>query len=185
MVSIMSLWLPIVLSAVAVFILSSVMHMVLTYHSTDYGKVPNEDQVRDVIRNAGVQPGGYMFPHATGLKEAGSPEMVEKFNQGPVGLLTMLPNGQVVMPKHLAQWFGFCLLMGVFVAYVTSRTVDPGVEYLAAFRVAGTVAFLGYGMGEIPQSIWQGRSWGTTAKHVFDGLVYALFTAGVFGWLWP
>jgi hypothetical protein len=37
----------------------------------------------------------------------------------------------------------------------------------------------------IHNSIWRGQSWGTTWKHVADGLVYALVTAGTFGWLWP
>jgi hypothetical protein len=34
-------------------------------------------------------------------------------------------------------------------------------------------------------SIWYHRSWGTTLRYTVDGLVYALLTAGIFGWLWP
>ena len=45
MVSIISLWLPILLSAVAVFIASSVIHMVLKYHNSDFKKIPAEDEV--------------------------------------------------------------------------------------------------------------------------------------------
>jgi len=44
MVSIISLWLPILLSAVAVFLVSSVIHMVFQYHKTDFKKIPSEDQ---------------------------------------------------------------------------------------------------------------------------------------------
>jgi hypothetical protein len=29
------------------------------------------------------------------------------------------------------------------------------------------------------------RSWIRTLKSMFDGLIYALLTASVFGWLWP
>ena len=34
-------------------------------------------------------------------------------------------------------------------------------------------------------SIWYGRSWRITIMYTLDGLIYALLTAGVFGWLWP
>jgi hypothetical protein len=89
------------------------------------------------------------------------------------------------MGKYLAMWFVFCLVIGVFAAYLAGRTLGPGTEYLTVFRVTGTVAFLGYAVGQATNSIWMGVTWSSTLKHVFDGLVYALLTAGVFGWLWP
>ena len=75
--------------------------------------------------------------------------------------------------------------MNLFAAYIASRAVQPGTDYLQVFRFVGTTAFMGYALGTLPESIWYRRSWGRTMKTVFDGLVYALLTAGVFGWLWP
>jgi len=49
MVSIVSLWLPILLSAAAVFILSSIIHMVLKYHNNDFKALPSEEPVMDDI----------------------------------------------------------------------------------------------------------------------------------------
>ncbi len=185
MVPITALWLPILLSAVIVFVASSIIHMVLPIHRGDYRKLPEEDKVLDAMRAAGVTPGlVYYFPYTT-HKEMKSPEAVERFKRGPVGLLTVIPSGPPAMGKFLGQWFLYCLVIGVFVAYLTGRTRSVGTQYLEVFRVAGTTAFLGYAAALIQDSIWRGQSWGVTFKHVFDGLIYGLLTAGTFGWLWP
>lgn len=185
MVAIPALWLPILLSAVIVFVASSVIHMLLTYHRPDYRKLPNEDRLLGAMRAETLSPGEYMFPHATDLKATSSPEMIEKFKRGPVGILTVFPGGPPVMVKHLTQWFVFCLVVGLFVAYVAGRTLAPGAAYLTVFRIAGTVAFLAYAGYQPVASIWRGQAWSVTAKNSFDGLLYGLLTAGVFGWLWP
>ena len=39
----LSLLLPIVLASVAVFIVSMIIHMVMPWHKSDYGNVPNDD----------------------------------------------------------------------------------------------------------------------------------------------
>jgi hypothetical protein len=184
MVSIPALWLPILVAAVLVFVVSSLVHMVLGYHRSDYRKLPNEDEVTAVLRGASLSPGLYHFPHCS-HKEMGTPEMIAKFKRGPVGLLTVMPSAAPAMPKFLGQWFGYCLLVSVFVAYLAGRTLAPGTPYLEVFRVAGTGAFLAYGLSEIVGSIWRGQLWGVTLKNLFDGLLYALVTAGAFGWLWP
>jgi hypothetical protein len=185
MVPIAALWLPIVLSAVIVFVASSIFHMLLPIHKSDYRKLPEEDRVLDALRAAGVTPGRvYSFPHCT-HKEMKSPEVAEKFKRGPVGLLTVIPSGPPAMGKYLGQWFLYCVFIGIFVAYLTGRTLGPGTHYLIVFRVAGTTAFLGYAVAQIQDSIWKGQSWSVTFKHVFDGLIYGLLTAGTFGWLWP
>jgi hypothetical protein len=114
-----------------------------------------------------------------------SPATMEKYKQGPVGFMTILPSGPPVMPKFLGQWFGYCLLVGFFVAYLTAHTVMAGANYLIVFRVVGTAAFLAYGLGNVSNSIWKGQTWSMTMKEAIDGLVYALLTAGTFGWLWP
>ena len=125
-----ALWLPIVLSAVIVFVASSIMHMVLPYHRTDYQKLPDEDKVLPALRAAGLKRGLYIFPFAT-HKDMKSPALVEKYKQGPVGMMTIFPSGPPVMPKFLGLWFGYCLIIGFFVAYLTAHTVVPGAYYLA------------------------------------------------------
>jgi hypothetical protein len=114
-----------------------------------------------------------------------TPEMQEKLRQGPQGLLIVRPSGVPNMGKYLATWFGYCLLVSVFVAYIAGRALEPGIDYLEVFRIAGAVAFMAYGVGQIVDSIWHGFPWSNTARALVDGLVYALMTAGAFGWLWP
>lgn len=184
MVPLTALWLPIVLSAVIVFLASWVLHSVLGYHRRDFSKLPDEERILATMREAGVEAGAYLYPHAASPGETRSPEMIAKYEQGPVGTM-QVRSGPPSMGRSLVQWFVYCLVVGVFVAYLAGRTVAPGAEYLGVFRVAGTTAFLAYA-GAVPiQSIWMGKSWGSTARDVFDGLVYGLLTAGVFGWLWP
>jgi hypothetical protein len=185
MVPMLSLWLPILLSAVLVFAVSSVIHMFLGYHASDYQPVPDEDGVMDALRAAGVQPGSYAVPHATGMKEMGSPEYVEKYSRGPVALITVGRSGPPSISAELTQWFLFCLIMSFFAAYVASRALGAGADYIPVFRMVSTVAFIGYAVGSWQESIWFRRPWSVTAKGTFDGLIYALLTAGVFGWLWP
>lgn len=184
MVPLSALWLPIVLSAVIVFIASSIVHMLLPYHKGDYRQLPEEDKVLTALRAAGLKRGLYVFPYCT-HKDMKSPAVQEKYKQGPVGTMTILPVGPPAMPKYLIQWFAYCLVIGFFVAYLTAHTVAQGAHYLAVFRVAGTAAFLAYGLGNLSNSIWKGQMWSMTIKEVVDGLVYGLLTAGTFGWLWP
>jgi hypothetical protein len=183
MVPVMSLWLPILLSAVLVFVVSSVIHMFLTYHNSDVATVPGEEQVRAALRS--VPPGDYVIPHAGSMAAMSSPEFVKKMTEGPVVIMTVRPNGPPTMTRSLVQWFLYSILVSVFAAYVAGRALGPGATYLDAFRFAGTTAFVGYGLALLQGSIWWGRKWSATLKSVFDALVYALVTAGVFGWRWP
>lgn len=186
MVPTLSLWLPILLSAVLVFVASSVIHMVLKYHRSDYDRLPNEDGVLGALQGFDLPPGDYMLPHCGGGPESlKDPAVVAKFERGPAGLFTVVPKGLPKMGKNLLQWFAFCVLVSVFAAYLAGRALGPGAQYLEVFRFAGAAAFGGYALALIEDSIWYHRKWSTTAKNVFDGLVYALLTAGVFGWLWP
>jgi hypothetical protein len=114
-----------------------------------------------------------------------TPEFQAKVTEGPVVFMTVFPNASFAMGKQLALWFVYSLVVSIFAAYLASRTLQAGADYLQVFRVTGTVAFAGYGLALLQRSIWFGQSWGTTAKSVFDALIYALFTAGAFGWLWP
>jgi hypothetical protein len=185
MVPVLSLWLPILFSAVIVFAASSIIHMVLTYHRTDFGKLVKEDEVLEALRRAGVPPGDYIAPHAGSLAAMKDPAFVERMKRGPLLIMTVAPGGPPSMGTNLALWFLYSALVSLFAGYIASRALTPGADYLDVFRFVGTSAFMGYSLGLLQDSIWHRRAWGTTLKSVFDGLLYALLTAGTFGWLWP
>ncbi len=185
MVPLLDLWQPIAVAALLVFFVSSLLHMVFTYHRSDYKRLGNEDEVLDALRRAPLAPGHYFFPHSKDHKEMASAEAQEKLRKGPVGSITVMANGAPAMPRLLGLWFAYSLLVGYFVAYVAGRTLAPGAHYLTVFRVAGAVAFMAYGVAHCADSIWKGQSWSATGKAIVDGLLYSLVTAGAFGWLWP
>ena len=185
MVSLAILWLPVILSAVIVFIVSSLVHMLLPWHKNDYRKVPDEDKVMELLRPFNIPSGDYMVPRAGTAQEMKSPAFMDKMKKGPVLMMTVWPAGQVMMWKELFLWFVYTVVIGIFAAYVTGRALPAGAAYLAVFRFAGTTAFLGYTAALWQMSIWFHRPWSTTLKMTIDGLIYALLTAGTFGWLWP
>lgn len=188
MVSIPSLWLPILLGGVFVFVASSVIHMALTaWHKNDFRHLPDEDAGMSAIGSLGLSPGDYLFPHTGGGTEAmRSEEFQNKVKQGPIGIMTIMPaSAWLNMGPQLATWFVYCLAVSLVAAYVAGIALAPGADYLSVFQITGTVAFACYSMSLPQRSIWWHQSWGTTARSMIDGLVYACVTAGAFGWLWP
>lgn len=159
--------------------------MVLPWHKSDYRKMPKEDEVISTLRPFAIPPGDYMVPRPSSMKDCKAPEFVEKLNQGPVMMVTVLPNGPGSIGRSLILWFVYCAAVGFIAAYVTGRALPVGADYLRVFRFAGTTAFVGYSVALWQMSIWFRRSWTTTIKATVDGLIYALLTAGAFGWLWP
>ena len=180
----LSLWLPVLLSAVAVFMISSIIHMVLGYHSNNFAKVPSEDSFRNSVGQLNIPPGEYMYPFAGSSKAMQSEEFVNKMNEGPVGMMTVMPNGPFAMGKNLLMWFIYSLLVGIFAAYIAVNSLSSSSEYLEVMQMVTAAAFGGYSLALFQNSIWYNRSWKTTFKFVFDGLVYALATGGIFAWLW-
>ena len=185
MVSLNALWLPILLSAVIVFIASSVIHMASPWHKSDYPKLPNEEGLRAALRPLAIPPGDYMVPRPSSREELRDPAFLQKVNEGPNLVLTVMPAGPFSMGRNLVQWFLYCLVISLFAAYIASRALQAGTEYMQVFRFTGTTAFLGYSAALWQMSIWYRRALGTTVKATIDGLIYALLTAGTFGWLWP
>lgn len=179
-----ALWLPILLSAVFVFIASSIIHMVLPYHKSSYRKLADEDKVRAAIRASNPSPGMYNFPFCT-HKDMNSDEVKAKFTEGPVGHMIILPNGPVFLPKFLIQWFLYCVLVGIIVAYLAVHTIAAVAPYRRVFGIVGVAAFLAYGVGGLSNGIWKGHPWKMVLLEAFDGLIYAGLTAGTFGWRWP
>jgi hypothetical protein len=184
-VSLTSLWLPILLSAVTVFVLSNVIHMVLKYHANDYSKFPQEDQVMEALRKFNIPPGDYMLPRPASMDDVKSPAFAEKMNKGPVMVVTVKPNGPMTMGPYLVQWFLYTIVASIFAGYMGTCALKTGADYLHVFQVVGCAAFMGYGLALWQQSIWYNKSWSTTIRGNIDALIYGLFTAGMFGWLWP
>ena len=185
MVSLFALVVPLILSAVIVFIASSIVHMVLPYHHGDLKKLPREDDIQTTLRGFDIPPGNYALPCASNPSEMKHPAFLEKMKKGPVVLMTVSAGGSAGMGPALVQWFIYCLIVSLFAGYIASRALTTGAPYLAVFRFVGCSAFIAYGFSGIPSSIWYRRSWVTTIKDLFDGLLYGLLTAGTFGWLWP
>jgi hypothetical protein len=159
--------------------------MVLQVHNADYKKMAGEADVLEAMRAQGAAPGHYMFPCPASMKDMASPEMLEKFKQGPVGFLTIRPSGTPTIGKSLGQWFAFSIVIGIFVAYIATMALSAGAESMRVFRFTATVGVLGYALSNVPDSIWKGLSWGITTKFVLDGISYGLVTGAAFAWLWP
>ncbi len=185
MTSLAALWLPILLSAVLVFLVSSIIHMMTPWHKGEYPGVPNEDGVMNALRPFAIPPGDYMVPRCDDPKQMQDPAFVEKLKKGPVVIMTVLPNGPVTMTKALVQWFLYSIVVGIFAAYVAGRALPPGETYLEVFCFAGVTAFVGYALARWQMRIWYHRDLRATLTSTVDGLLYACLTAGVFGWLWP
>ena len=185
MVSLAQLWLPILLSAVFVFVASSLLNMVLRFwHGSDYHGVSNEDEVRATIRKNAPTPGMYMVPYCK-PEDMKKSETQAKFKEGPVAFLFLRPSGDMNMAKPLIQWFLFCVLVSLFAAYVGGLALPAGASMAQVFRIVGAAALMGHAFGSFPMGIWWGHPWNSAIKYAIDGVIYAVIVAGTFGWLWP
>jgi hypothetical protein len=185
MVTIASLWLAILVSAVVVMIASLVVWAVLPYHKSDYKALPDEKAVREALSGQSLAPGQYDMPHLSSREEIQRPEVRQRFEAEPTGFMTIIPRGIPSVGKGMSYSLLYYLAVSVVVAYLASRTVPADAGNLGVFRVTGTVAWLAYGAGGVPDAIWFGRPWKVVGKQLLDALIYGFITAGVFGWFWP
>jgi hypothetical protein len=177
------LWLPILLSAVAVFVLSAASHMVLPWRRGEYKRITAFDPLQSALKKLG--PGLYSFPSAPTPREQMSPEWLKRWAEGPSGWLTVAPRGPMSMGRSMAQSFLAFLAVSFMTAYVAAHSLGAAPHYLTVFRVVGTIGFLTYGVSPIFNSIWYSRPWRAYLSDVLDALLFCLTMAGVFGWLWP
>lgn len=180
-----SLWLAVVVSAVAVWIASSILHMVLKYHRADYKKLPDETAVAGALRPGAPAPGVYPIPYCLNPSEMKDPAVLKRYEEGPVAMITVMRNGPPAMGKYLGLWFLFCLLVSFVTGYVARHTLAPDAGGLEVLRITGTIAFVGYGFGYFQNSIWQGIPWSNSLRGLVDAAVYAVVTGLVFRLLWP
>jgi hypothetical protein len=179
--TILDLWLPILVATIICFIASSAIWVLFKWHNSDHNKTDDEERVRDALK--GSKPGFYLLPYCIDFDDLAKPEVQQKFSDGPVAYITVAPNGMPSMVPLLTSMFVYFLFVSILCAYMVSRTIAPDADYLAVFRIAGTVAFIANGIALIPESIWFARPWSITAKNLMDALIYGLLTGGVFGWL--
>jgi len=184
--ALLTLWLPVLLSAVAVFVISSLIHMVIKWHASDYRGFSNEDAVRDAIRAGNATPGKYVMPHCNDMKEMGSEAMQKKYRDGPVGHIILAAPGVPNMGKHLGLWFLWSLIVAAVSAYLAARVFGLGHAHVSgAAKLIGVVTFISHGFGTVQDSIWMSRSWSSSAKYLLDAALYGVASGFVFLWLWP
>jgi hypothetical protein len=185
MTSISALWLPILLSSVIVFFASSLIHMVLPWHKSDFPKLANEEQVMDALRPLGLAPGDYMMPRPADMAEMKTDAFKAKAERGPRVLMTVMPLGTVSMTRELGLWFVYLIVVNILTAYVAAHALLPGAPFRAVVRYAGLVSFIAYSSALWQLWIWYRRDLGITIKSTVDSLIYGVLTALTFAYLWP
>jgi hypothetical protein len=180
-----SLWLPVLVSAAVVWIASAIVWMALPHHKSDFSKLPSEDGVADALRKLALKPGQYLLPFMPDMRNMKDPAVVKRFEDGPIAMINVRPNGMPGMGKNLIQYFLYCFLVSFVTGYVARHTLSPATARFDVFHLTGTVAIASYTLAVIPESIWMWRPWPMTIKNICDSIVYGLLTGAVFAWLWP
>jgi hypothetical protein len=180
-----SLWLPVLVSAALSWIASAIAWMAIKHHKNDFKKLPNEDGVADALRKFAIPPGQYLTPFMADMKDMKDPAVVKRYEDGPIALINVRPNGMPGMGKSLGMYFVYCFLVSFVTAYVARHTLNFGAARFDVFHLTGTVAIASYALALIPESIWMWRPWPMTVKSICDSIVYGLLTGAVFAWLWP
>jgi hypothetical protein len=184
MMPLSQLWLPILLSAVAVFVTSSLVHMVLPWHKGDYPRMQNEDAVMDAMRPLALPPGDYLFPRPSSMAEMQTPEFAAKMARGPNVLMTVMPNGPVAMGGTFVKWFIYLIVVSIVVA-ISALGVARGAPGVIVFHQVALVSFAAYALALWQLTIWYHRSVSITLTWTLDAAIYAVVTGLIFAWLWP
>lgn len=183
--ALLQLWLPILATAVGIFVMSSIIHMVFKWHNSEYRALGNEDEIRQAIAKAQLTPGMYSTPHCTDMKDMEGERIQQQFKEGPVAFITLREPGAPAMGKYLAQWFALNVLVAVLCAFLSLQTFGLQGDAHQAGHLAGLVAIIAYGCGTLQESIWMGRPWSASLKNILDAAIYGVITAVAFWQLWP
>ena len=178
-----ALWMPILVSAVAVFFASFVSWVLIGHHNPDWRELANESDVADWVRD-NIRPGRYLFPCARTKEQMENESKKQLLANGPWGTINIwdkAPN----MGKNLGLTFSFYLVTSFFVAYLATISLDPGAGFGRVFQVTGTAAILAHCFAFMPNNIWFGTPKRAILFDVLDGVVYAMITAAIFGAMWP
>ena len=180
-----ALWLPVLASAVAVFVASSIIHMALKWHMGDYKRLANEDAVRAAIRAGSPGPGQYVMPYCPDHKLMRTPEFQKKFEEGPVAFMTVRANGFPAMGGALGGWFFYNVAVSALAACAAAAGLAPGASTGAICTITGLAALLAYGGGPVQHFIWMGKPGRALATELLDAIIYAVLVAAVFAMMWP
>src|SRR5262245_16007129 len=149
-----SLWLPILLAAVAVWFWAFLSWAVLPLHKRDFGKLPNEDGFLNSMKSMGIPQGAYGFPYCSDNKERNNPEFVAKWKSGPAGMLNVW-NPNASMGMNMVLSFLVYLIVSAMIAYLAASAGMPrGAGFSRALQVIGTAGVLAYTFAALPQMIW-------------------------------
>ncbi|HET9831728.1 MAG TPA: hypothetical protein VFP91_08460 [Vicinamibacterales bacterium] len=185
MITLTQLLLPALVSAVLVFLVSSLIHMLTPWHASDFARLPNEDAVLTALRPFNIVPGAYVAPRPSSTKEMGTDEFKAKLQRGPNVMISVMPNAISGMGRQLGSWFVYAAVVALFAGYITSRAVGAGTSPAIVFKFVAAIAAAAYSIGLWQMSIWYRRSWIVTMKSTIDGVLYGCLTAAAFAWLWP
>ena len=175
---------PILLSAIAVFVISLAGRLLIGHHKADWNELPEEGDTMEFLRKSGIKPGCYIFP-LVHSKEHRTDELKEqRLEAGPWGTIHVWTS-QGNLGSRLLQTFTFHLVASFFIAYLGTLAIEPGAGFLKAFQVTGTAGILAYAFGGVPNAIWFSRHVRPAVLDVVDGICFGLITGVVFGLLWP
>jgi hypothetical protein len=177
------LWMPIVVSAVLVFVVSAITHMLLPARQTEWSHLEKEGALQEALR--GAKPGLYGFPMPAEGMARGKPEALQRWAEGPSGWLSLVHPGPINMGRNLGLSLLVNLVVSAMAAYLAAHVLSVAPSYRPVFRLVGTVGFLAYAVGPVYEAIWYWKPWRSLALTTVDALLYGLVMGGVFGWLWP
>lgn len=179
-----ALWLPILVSAVAVFFASFLAWVVIGHHTPDWKELPEEEGTMDFLRKSGVHAGLYMFPMARTQEQLKDEAKQQRMNTGPWGTINVW-SGPVHMGSNLLRTFVFYLVTSFFIGYLGTLGLDPGATFSKVFQLTGTAGILAYAFGGIPNHIWFGTHRRPMLMDIIDGVAFGLITGLVFALMWP
>lgn len=178
------LWLPILLSAVAVWIIAAIVWMALPHHKRDFIALADEDGFMEHVRRTGIKPGNYVFPDFRGRAAMESEKVKKALEEGPVGHLSLWPTPLTMGGKMVATFVVY-LVVSTLIAYLTRAALPGPASFARVFQIAGTAGVLAYGFSHIPTAVWFGSYRRTIVANLIDGIVFGLVTGAIFAWRWP
>jgi hypothetical protein len=180
-ISVWELWLPVVVSGVALFIASWAAWMLLPHHKKEWGRLPEEDAIMNALKSANIPAGQFMFPCPVTPNDWKTADFKAKMQAGPNGNLVVW-SGPCSMGKNMACTVLFFLVANFVIAYLAAQALAPGSDLMKVFQFVGTAGILTYGTANILNGIWFGRK---MVADIVDGIVYGLITGAIFAAMWP
>lgn len=180
---ILPLWLPILLSAAAVWLISLVFGMALPHHKQDWIGLSDEDGFMDFIRRNGIKPGNYLFPDFRTREALKSAKVEKALNEGPVGHLSVWRT-PVTMGDKMVGAFIVHLVVATLIAYLTRIALPGAAPFAKVFQIAGTAGILAYSFSFIPNALWFGAYKRTIVASIIDGIICGLVIGVIFAWRW-